>query len=661
MTLDLVWRHAHHHIMLRTKLFWAFITVVLIVGLLSAVIGIRMIRSRLVEEAQTRVTLDLGSAWAVSHAKLDEVQTIVKLVAAKKQIVDACSTKAWEDAELQNRLELTRTSFKLDFLTLVDPQGKVVMRTSPPYFKGDFRAADPAVNAALHGDAIAGFRVMGQGELQKEGDGLADLALLKLDDTKYARPSSKSEEARGLVMIAAAPVREGTQILGTMYGGVLLNRNNALVDRIQEIVFKKETYQGRPSGTATMFLGDCRIATTVRLANGNRALGTRASKEVSDRVLDNAVPWIGRAFVVSDWYLAAYDPIRDLDGNVAGMLYVGILEKPFTDIGRSLILRYALLLLVGVALALWFAFVMSGRIAAPIHRLVEATKLMHQGRRPEPLPIHSSCLEVERLVEAFNEMTVTLHEREDRLKAAKADLEKANESLKAINRNYMETLGFVSHELKNPLSTMMNYVYLLKGSFIGPVTEKQQRAVSVLESNTKRLVDMVRHYLNLARIENGELQPMLGRLSLVEEVVQPLLDTMLPEIEAQHLTLDNSLSPDIVLHADSNMVREIFENLVSNAVKYGRAEGRISVSATRDGRFYRFAVRNDGEGIPTDKLGKVFQKFSRFNTQTMRHQKGTGLGLFITRALVEAHGGTIEVESHPDQWTEFRFTLPAEG
>lgn len=647
--------------MLRTKLFWAFIAVVLVVGLLSAVIGIRMIRSRLVEEAQNRVTLDLGSAWAVSHSKLDEVQTIVKLVAAKKQIVDACSSRAWEDAELQNRLELTRTSFKLDFLTLVDPQGKVVMRTTPPYTKGDFRSVDPAVNAALHGDPAAGFRALGQGELQKEGDGLAERALLQLDDTKYARPHSKNEESRGLVMVAAAPVREGTQVLGAMYGGVLLNRNNALVDRIKEIVFKNENYQGRPIGTATMFLGDCRIATTVRLPNGNRALGTRASKEVSDRVLDNAEAWIGRAFVVNDWYLAAYDPIRDVDGNVAGMLYVGILEKPFTDIGRSLILRYAILLLVGVAVAVWLAFVMSGRIAAPIHRLVEATKLMHHGQRPEPLPVHSSCLEVERLVEAFNEMTVTLHEREDRLKAAKAELEQANEALKAINRNYMETLGFVSHELKNPLSTMMNYVYLLKGSFIGPVTEKQQRAVTVLEANTKRLVEMVRHYLNLSRIENRELQPMLGRVVLVDEVVQPLLDTMLPEIEAQRLVLDNRLSPDIVLHADANMLREVFENLISNAVKYGRAGGPLSMSATRDGRFYRFVVRNEGEGIPTEKLGKVFQKFSRFNAQTIRHQKGTGLGLFITRALVEAHGGTIEVESHPNEWTEFRFTLPAEG
>jgi two-component system NtrC family sensor kinase len=647
--------------MLRTKLFWAFMTAVLIVGILSAILGIRMIRNRLVEEAQTRVTLDLGSAWAASHAKLDEIQTILKLVASKKLIVDACSTKAWENAEVQNRLELTRTNFKLDFLTLVDPDGKVVLRAAPPYARGDFLTADPAVSMALRGELATGFRVLGQSALQKEAEGMAERALLKLEDTRYARPRIKTEESRGLVMVAAAPVREGGQILGVMYGGVLLTRNNTLVDRIKEIVFKNEDYKGHSMGTATMFLNDCRIATTVRLPNGNRALGTRASKEVSDRVLDNAMPWIGRAFVVNDWYLTAYDPIRDIEGHVVGMLYVGLLEKPFTDVGRSLILRYALLLLLGVTLALWLAFVMAGRLAAPIHRLVEAAQLMHQGGRPQPLPIHSSCIEVERLVESFNEMAVALSEREDRLKAAKTEVEETNESLKALNRNYMETLGFVSHELKNPLSTMMNYVYLLKGSFIGPVTEKQQRAVNVLETNTKRLVEMVRHYLNLSRIENRELQPMLARVLLHEDVIQPLLETMLPDIETHRLKLDNRMAPDIALHADVNMVREVFENLISNAVKYGREGGALSMTAVRADGFYRFAVRNDGEGIPLDKLDKVFQKFTRLNTQTMRHQKGTGLGLFITRAIIEAHGGTIEVESHPNEWVEFRFTLRVEA
>lgn len=648
------------HTMLRTKLFWAFAVVVMIVGLLSAFIGIRMIRARVVEEAQTRVTMNLSSAWSVCNAKQDEIQTILRLVAAKKLLVDACSTKDWENREVQNRLEITRTSCKLDFLTLVDPDGKVVLRTAAPYTKGDYRAADPAVAAALRGEIVAGMRVLSPGQLQNEADGLVERSLLKLEDTLYARPSGKREEARGLVMVAAAPVREGTQILGAMYGGVLLNRNNALVDRIKEIVFKNETYEGASLGTATIFLDDCRIATTVRLRNGNRALGTRASKEVSDRVLDNAHPWIGRAFVVSDWSLTAYDPIRDLNGNVVGMLYVGILEKPFTDVGRNMVARYAIMLLVGLSVALWLAFVMADRISAPIHKLVGATRLVHEGGRPEPVPIRSSCTEVERLVQAFNDMAAALAEREDRLKLANDQLAQANTSLTTTNRNYMETLGFVSHELKNPLSTMLNYVYLLKGSLIGPVTEKQQRAITVLETNTNRLVEMVRHYLNLSRIENGSLQPIPGRVAVLEDVVRPLLETFMPDVESHRLTLRNDLPAGLYLHADANMLREVFENLLSNGIKYGREGGVLTLAARRLDGYVQFAVRNEGMGIPPDKIGRIFQKFTRLNSDGIKHQRGTGLGLFITRAIVEAHGGTIEVESVVNQWTEFRFTLPAE-
>ncbi len=639
--------------MLRTKLFWAFAMIVLIVGILSAIFGIRMIRSRVIEEAQTRVTLDLGSAWEACNYKLDEVQTILRLIASKKLVMETFSSHEWENVEVKNRLELIRVSFKLDFLTVVDMNGKAVLRAAPPYNKNDFRAADPAVIAAMKGDLVRGMHVYSQGELQREGDGLVEKALMALEDTRYARPRAKNEENRGLAMVAAVPVREGSQILGVIYGGVLLNRNHDLVDKIKDTVFRNETYKGMPVGTATIFLDDCRIATTVRLPNGNRAIGTRASKEVSDRLLDNALPWIGRAFVVNNWCLTAYDPIRDLSGNVVGILYVGILEKPFTDVGRSLIARYALLLAIGLIIGLALAYLMAGRLSAPIHRLVEAATVIHRGGRPGPVPVNHSCTEVETLVEEFNEMVARLSEREDKLK-------EANESLKATNRNYMETLGFVSHELKNPLSTMMNYVYLLKGSLIGPVNEKQQKAVAILEANMKRLVEMVRHYLNLSRIENGELQPMMSDFALLDDVIQPLLLTMEPDIEARHMRLDNQL-PALTVHGDVNMVREVFENLVSNAIKYGRDGGNITLRARSLEGFTEFAVRNPGEGIPPDRIGKIFQKFSRFNTDTLRHQKGTGLGLFITKNIVEAHGGTIEVENHPQEWIEFRFTLPVVG
>jgi len=170
---------------------------------------------------------------------------------------------------------------------------------------------------------------------------------------------------------------------------------------------------------------------------------------------------------------------------------------------------------------------------------------------------------------------------------------------------------------------------------------------------------MVRHYLNLARIENGELRPVPTHVELLEEVVAPVLETADLELAAKGMKVTNTISPEIALQADRNMVREIFENLVGNAIKYGRAGGAILVAAEPDDTMVRIRVRNDGEGIPTERLPQLFQKFTRIEgTEGAKRQRGTGLGLFITRNIVEAHGGRIEARSEPGAWAEFVFTLP---
>lgn len=631
--------------MLRTKLFQAFALLVILFSVLSAYLGIRIISQRVVQEAQTRARLDLSSAWALHENRLKQVETIVRLASLKEVVVQTCEGKNWKDTDVENRLERIRSTFDLDFLDLLGPDGQVHIRTTPSSARGDYRLSDPAVASALQGEVKACVSLLSRAELAQECEELAERAFIELDNTKYARISEKKTESRGMVMVAAAPVRSGDRVVGVIYGGILVNRNHELVDQIRDVVFKNEEYKGVQVGTATVFLDDSRIATTVRQKNGNRAIGTRVSKEVADRVLDNGQPWVGEAFVVSDWYLAAYEPLRDGAGRIVGMLYVGILKQPFDDLSRGIVLRFLLVsivtLVVGLALAFWIA----GRLAAPIHRLVEASARMSGGERPAPVETRAGCEEIKRLIEAYNRMTNTLAEREDKLRA--------------LNRSYMETLGFVAHELKSPVATMMNYVYLLREQKLGPVTEKQAKAVHVIEMSSNRLVEMVRHYLNLSRIENGELEPVCARITLQAEVVRPLLDTLHAELEARRMTVTNSIGEDTVIKADLNMCREVFENLVSNAIKYGREGGGIWLSAAPAGDFVQFAVRNEGMGIPQARLGDLFQKFSRLNnTEADRRQKGTGLGLFITRHIVEAHGGRIEVESHEDRWTEFRFTLP---
>jgi signal transduction histidine kinase len=223
----------------------------------------------------------------------------------------------------------------------------------------------------------------------------------------------------------------------------------------------------------------------------------------------------------------------------------------------------------------------------------------------------------------------------------------------------MEMLGFVSHELKSPVATIMNYVFLLRQHKLGPMTEGQEKAVRNIETSSGRIVEMVRHYLNLSRIENGELRPVPTRVAVQEDVVRPLLDTFESDLVAHRMRVENGIGGNTLLRTDLNMTREVFENLVSNAIKYGREDATIVLGENTVDGFVEFKIRNEGPGIPLDKIEAVFHKFTRLeDQQVIRRQKGTGLGLFITRHIIEAHGGKITVESRPQEWVEFRFTLP---
>ena len=149
----------------------------------------------------------------------------------------------------------------------------------------------------------------------------------------HGRPSEKTQITSGMMLKGAAPVFTATDgswecwSAGCCSTGIM-----RLVDKIRTTVFKEESYKGQQVGTATIFQDDVRISTNVRNADGSRAITTRVSAEVADAVLKRGDTWRGRAFVVNDWYISAYAPIRNLLGGTIGMLYVGTLERPYQDI-----------------------------------------------------------------------------------------------------------------------------------------------------------------------------------------------------------------------------------------------------------------------------------------------------------------------------------------
>jgi two-component system NtrC family sensor kinase len=349
-------------ILTKTKLALIFLAIACFIGVVTSLIVNSLITNQIIFEAQERVKEDLNTARWVYASKIKDIDRTIRWTSARHVVLKK-AIKEKGVSSIRNEFSGLMAEEGLDFLTLLDQKGRVVYRFHNPHLSGDSLIGDPFIKLALGKKGISGTQVLSGEELLKEGEALARKATLRLIPTPKAKPTEKVEETSGMVLKSAHPVIDfNGEVLGVLTGGVLLNRNYEIVDRIKNIVFQDAKYKGKEIGTATIFLGDLRISTNVMDKGGNRAIGTRAMKEVQEQVLEKGIPWIQRAFVVEDWYITAYEPIRDIQDKIVGILYVGILESKYAIMKERLILLFFFFSMSGMLIALTVSFLLSWRM-----------------------------------------------------------------------------------------------------------------------------------------------------------------------------------------------------------------------------------------------------------------------------------------------------------
>lgn len=342
----------------KTQLALIFLAVACLIGVVTSIIVNSLITNQIIFEAQERVKEDLNTARYVYTSKIRDIDRTIRWTAIRHVLKKGLKER--DISPIRNELEGLMAEEGLDFLTLVDRQGTVVFRFHNPPASGDSLLHDPFINSALGKKEISGTQVLSGDELSKEGRALVQKAIIQSIPVPKEKPAMKIEETSGMVLKSAHPIIDlNGEVLGVLTGGVLLNRNYEIVDRIKNIVFKDAKYKGKEIGTATVFLGDLRISTNVIDKEGNRAIGTRAMKEVQEQVLGKGTPWIQRAFVVDDWYITAYEPIRDVQDKIVGILYVGMREGKYAMMKEKLILLFFFFSMSGMLIALTVSFILS--------------------------------------------------------------------------------------------------------------------------------------------------------------------------------------------------------------------------------------------------------------------------------------------------------------
>ncbi len=640
--------------------------------LLPLFIGVIVLRwsDRLDELLIVKVNSDLTIADQYLGRLLENAAERLDALGTSTEFATAIA----RDPSAQGFLAERREALGFDFLFLARPGG--ISR-----FDAILPADDwPVIAAALEGRAMSAVDLFDADTLEALSPDLAARAAIPLVPTAAARPTNRVQEDRGMMVHAAAPVTLAGGGRAALVGGVLLNRNLGFIDTINDLVYRERSLPEGSRGTATLFLGDVRVSTNVRLFENVRALGTRVSAAVSDRVLGANETWLDRAFVVNDWYVSAYEPILDSHGEAVGMLYVGFLEAPFSAARANSLLAVALSLLAVLAITVPVFLRWAGRIFLPLERMtqtmarVEAGDLRARIDARGPDEIGQVAGHLDTLLDQVQERDAKLRdwaaELERKVEDRTRDLREANDRLEQATRQLVlseklaavgEITASVAHEINNPVAVIQGNLDVARDSLDANAAAAVKTEFDLIDAQVHRISAMVSKLLQFARPDDyAASAPALDTSEAIREALE------LARHQAETHALD--ISTDLVARArvamDRGELTQVVINLVVNAAHAMPQGGALRI-ATRDvqadaqagagdGAEVEIEIADDGPGMPPEVLARIFDPFF-----TTKRSLGTGLGLSISQTLVTHAGGTILAQSTPGAGSRFTIRLPA--
>lgn len=596
-----------------------------------------------------KVRSDLAVASGYFEHVIERVASGTRSIAGSQAFLE--QLKRGDPAELEWFLEQQRRRLELDFLVVVPPD-----RSLPHLGKST-----------------------GGGVAIWEADRIGQVS-----PVLHARIFPRAHEGtdapagasggRALVISKLAEVSDGGRVVGTVLGGILLNRNLELVDRINSIVYPDGALPLGSHGTTTLFMDDMRISTNVRLFPNQRAIGTRASAEVRDAVLTQGRTWLDRAYVVNAWYVSAYQPLLDGEGERVGMLYVGYLEEPFRLAKWGILGLMSLIFVVGTLLTLAVSLRWAASIFRPVERMNHVMRQLEQGlhaARVGPMAVDDEigrlARQFDQLLDKVEENRATLerwgHELEEKVATRARELATTSRSLQQAQRQLLQSeklaaIGQVTagmaHEINNPIAVMQGNLDLVR-ELLQDKAEIVAPELKLLDEQVDRMRVMVSQLLQSARPSE-----YAGYVEALD--VGAVLDECL--VLSRHLLsgrirVTRDFQATQAVQFNRRELQQLFLNLISNAVQ-AMPDGGCLTLRTRDwreddGLRGAFAeVQDTGPGVSPQIRERLF--LPRFTTR----RDGHGLGLWISLSLVERYGGTIEVENAPEGGAVFRVRLRAE-
>ncbi|MES9816838.1 MAG: cache domain-containing protein [Candidatus Thiodiazotropha sp.] len=622
------------------------------------------------EQLFIKVNTDLSVAEDNFHRLQEDYLNTLGRLAESYAFYTALESKS--GLVVNTQLAELQQSAGFSYLHLLGVDGK---RLFLSYGEAEKRGhSSPSLLAALQGHPRVEIEIFSAEALDEQSPGLAKQVELPLIDTPRARPTVQRIEGRGMMIRALYPVKNSRgQVVAVLDGGVLLNANFKFVDTIRDLVYGPGSLPRGSIGTVTVFLNDVRITTNVPRTPNQRALGTRVSDEVRTQVLDDGEKWIDRAFVVNDWYISAYQPIIDVNGERVGMLYAGFLESPSRN---ALWQALGVLILLFLALMLFSSILsISGAksIFKPLEIMMAVVRATREGYTKRIGKI-SSMDEIGVLANEFDLLLDLLQERnlqvqqwadqlEEKVDERTAELKLKNQKLVTTIQILRETraqliaaeklaaLGEltagVAHEINNPTAVMLGNLDLLVEE-LGDNATPVKGEIDLIIEQIFRIKDIINNLLHYARPDQITETPSVID---VNEVVQHTLALVRYLRKQKQFEIRLDLNAARPVKINPHELQQVLVNLFVNAVHaLDSSAGIISLSTDDwDEKGVVIRIEDNGMGIEEEQTEMIFNPFHT----SKRVGEGTGLGLSVSYGLIKKYGGDITVRSDQGQGSLF--------
>lgn len=558
-------------------------------------------------------------------------------------------------------------------------------------YHADFISLHPANYAKKLPETLA--RQMYLGRSRTFFQVMDETALVEIDEDLPKRVSIRNKdnniiETRGLISRTLIPIfNEHGSLEWIVDSGIILNNSTSLVDRIRDLIYPEGKGATEQVGTVTLFLDDLRISTNVftdDISGQERAIGTEVSPEVKHQVIENGERWVNRAYVYNDWYISAYKPITDLNGNVVGMLYTGYLEWPLLKQYIYNLLQAGITILITLLLSTIFVHRGARDLFQPIERIHYVVKSVQLGKndRIGDLGLDNGH-ELASLAQQFDNMLDQLQLRNSQIQRASKELESKVESRtaslhektieleqyikllkqaqdKLIMSEKLASLGEltagIAHEINNPTAVILGNAELIKYE-LGDNASVVSEELDAIMEQIDRIRNITRSLLQYSR--QGGIQD-----EVTWQYINPIIEESVTLVRTGAHKRDIDVEFDFEqpprVEVNRHHLLQVLVNLQMNGIHAMNAKGKLIIrSRTWQEEEINLGaiieVEDFGTGMSHEQLGRIFDPF--YTTK----RDGTGLGLSVSQSLLSQTGGEIKVRSQLGEGTVFTIYLPTKS